>query len=168
MRDRRCIQRNAGLAQQSICRHLLCRRDDAKESNSVVTPCGLHSGLRQSGTGLWPGFYGLAEARPFRSLPQHSVCTIRLRSGRRGLQVVCADDRASTNKLQVSPLRRLKAPPSVEMTRCGWVEKGDANVCGTLSIVTSDAERETNVCDSLGGITSAAKAVCCYESLRHG
>jgi hypothetical protein len=46
-----------------------------KESNSVVTPCGLHSGLRQSCTGLWPGFYGMAEAMPLTKpfLPQQRV-----------------------------------------------------------------------------------------------
>jgi hypothetical protein len=33
---------------------------------SVVPSSGLHSGLRQSGAGLRPGFYGTTEAVPFR------------------------------------------------------------------------------------------------------
>src|ERR1035437_892657 len=36
--------------------------------NSVVARCALHSGLRQSGTGLRPGLYGTRERVPFRRL----------------------------------------------------------------------------------------------------
>jgi hypothetical protein len=36
------------------------------ESELVVTPFGLHSGLRQSGGALARGFYGPTEAGPFR------------------------------------------------------------------------------------------------------
>ncbi|WP_158821617.1 hypothetical protein [Granulicella sp. S156] len=39
---------------------------------------------------------------------------------RRDLQVVCTGYSARPGKLQVSPLRRQKPPPPVEMTRYGW------------------------------------------------
>ena len=42
------------------------------------------------------------------------VKTYRLQSANKGVR---------TRKLQVSPLRRQKAPPSVEMTRYGWGSK---------------------------------------------
>jgi hypothetical protein len=41
-------------------------RGCTKEGNSVVAPCGLHSGLRQQGVCFSAERYGLAEARPFR------------------------------------------------------------------------------------------------------
>jgi hypothetical protein len=37
----------------------------------------LHSSLRQSGTGFSPGVCGMAEAMPFRFLPQQSICMLQ-------------------------------------------------------------------------------------------
>jgi len=48
-----------------------------KEGNSVATPCGLHSNLRQHGTGLWPGFFGTVKTVPFRFVPQQADCTVQ-------------------------------------------------------------------------------------------
>ena len=46
-----------------------------KESNSVVTPCGLHSRLRQQGFCLFPSVIGTAEAMPLtkHGLFQHPL-----------------------------------------------------------------------------------------------
>jgi hypothetical protein len=63
-----------------------------KESNSVVTPCGLHSCLRQRGKAFGLGSYGPVETGPFRFLPQRSIYTLRARPGMMAKQTTTTAD----------------------------------------------------------------------------
>ena len=80
----RCCQDCAGLARNVFVTKVGCFAM-AKEGNSVVAPCGLHSGpsttLRAERYGLWPAVCGMAEAMPLtKTVPQQAVCTVRFRS----------------------------------------------------------------------------------------
>ena len=76
----------------------------------------------RSCSGVWLLFYCgavVAEDKNLKALFR----SVSIRALRRDLQFVGTGDSAGTSNLQVSPLRRQKAPPPVEMTMWRWGRK---------------------------------------------